>query len=82
MIMDNAKFTDEDKHNKYLLRDINDIMNHKIKGWKKYKGKKGKTEDAKWRFGDDYGLQRAWERVPESVPEDFQTVPEDEEVPF
>jgi len=66
----------------YELTDITDIMNTKISGWQRYAGKNGEAKDNKVRF-PLYGIQRAWQRVPGSVPRGVpsrrKNVPSDEE---
>ena len=52
----------------YDLRDIADIMNLQIVGWKPYKGKSGAVKDAKYSF-EGYGRQRAWMKLTETRPE-------------
>ena len=53
---------------RFDLSDIADIMNFKVIGWSRYRGKNGNSSDNKARF-DDYGIQRAWVRD-KSVPSD------------
>ena len=70
----------------YDLRDIADIMNLQIEGWRPFT-KNGKARKKKFKF---YGTQRAWyrpaeevaDKVAEEVAEDFSDVKDDEELPF
>lgn len=67
--------TDGREPKRQELRDISDILNNQINGWKSYKGKDGKAKDNKYVFkevgsnGVAYGKQRAWIRdmLPEQV---------------
>lgn len=62
--------TDPDSHRepqKYELQEIADAMNLQIVGWERYAGKSGKSKGAKHRF-DQYGAQRAWQRIENFVP--------------
>lgn len=57
----------------YELRDISDIMNLKIEGWKRYEFEDGslRTGQRKHKFTDEfrkYGSQRAWKRIPPFEP--------------
>lgn len=54
---------------RYELQDISDIMNLKIRGWKKYVTNGGKGNNSQHRFGKPYYTQRAWIRVDEDVNE-------------
>lgn len=64
----------------WKLRDINSIMNNRIKGWKKHP-----TSDSKVRFAK-YGKQRAWDRIssPTNKSQDgfVEIAPNDEPLPF
>lgn len=93
MIRDYA-LDENDRNDKYVLRDISDFMNHRAVGWRPYKGKNGTSRDIKYYFSEyritrnnelcskAYGYQRAWERIPEDIPEDipsgFENIPDDE----
>ncbi len=46
---------------KFEVDDIADIMNLRITGWQKYRGRSGNNKAAKFRF-KVYGTQRAWIR--------------------
>lgn len=71
--------TDPVQPKKYELQEIADCMNLKIQGWEKYRGKDGKSATGKYHFRrsedpaaayrmTDYGVQRAWQRIPEGRP--------------
>ena len=74
----NNKFNKPEKRD---LRDLNDVMNNSVIGWKKCKGQKRIA---------GYGQQRAWERVKSlegvnessSPAEGFEPVTEQMELPF
>ena len=57
-------------------KEIANIMNNAIEGWKPH---------GTHRFGKEYGIQRSWKRIEESVKKDkdgFMKVPEQLEIPF
>ena len=57
-------------------RQIANIMNNAIEGWKPH---------GTHRFGKEYGIQRSWKRMEDSVKKDkdgFMEVPEQLEIPF
>ena len=57
-------------------KEIANIMNNAIVGWKPH---------GTHRFGKEYGIQRSWKRMEESVKKDkdgFVEVPEQLEIPF
>ena len=57
-------------------KEIANIMNNAIEGWKPH---------GTHRFGKEYGIQRSWKRIEESVKKDkdgFMKVPEQLELPF
>lgn len=70
----------------YNLRDIADIMNLQIEGWRPFT-KNGKVRKKKFKF---YGTQRAWyrpaeevaDKVAEEVAEGFSDAKDDEDLPF
>ena len=52
------------------------ILNNAIEGWKPH---------GTHRFGKEYGIQRSWKRIADSVKKDkdgFMEVPEQLEIPF
>ena len=57
-------------------KEIANIMNNAIEGWKPH---------GTHRFGKEYGIQRSWKRMEDSVKKDkdgFMEVPEQLEIPF
>ena len=74
---------DPDRKN---INEINDVMNNTIDGWE--------PGPSTHRFGGIYGIQRAWHRVrpvnkpepdprpPDWLPEDFEEIDEQMELPF
>ena len=57
-------------------KEIANIMNNAIVGWKPH---------GTHRFGKEYGIQRSWKRMKDSVKKDkdgFIEVPEQLEIPF
>ena len=57
-------------------KEIANIMNNAIEGWKQH---------GTHRFGKEYGIQRSWKRMEDSVKKDkdgFMEVPEQLEIPF
>ena len=76
-------FSDDGKHSpkSFDLQEISELMNLKITGWERYKGKDGTAKNPMCRF-HDFGLQRAWQRVKKA--EVFTAVNNDEEgvIPF
>ena len=57
-------------------KEIANIMNNAIEGWKPH---------GTHRFGKEYGIQRSWKRIESSGKKDkdgFMEVPEQLEIPF
>ena len=70
MIYKEALHHEYEEPKQYEIREINDIMNHSIEGWKK---------SPQHRF-KEYGRQASWKR--ENSNGEFLPIPEDEELPF
>ena len=63
LIWDSVFAGDNDREPKrYELNDIAEIMELHIVGWRRYKGKDGSNERAKYKF-KVYGTQNAWQRT-------------------
>ena len=70
MLYKEALHHEYEEPKQYEIREINDIMNHSIEGWKK---------SPQHRF-KEYGRQASWKR--ENSNGEFLPIPEDEELPF
>lgn len=57
---------------RWLIDEISDILNLKIKGWEKLKGKNGK--DSTMRLRSPYGTQRVWVRCKPDVNESVNKI--------
>ena len=61
-----------DEPKQWELREINDIMNNAVSGWKPFSNPR--------HFPKPYARQKGWERIgePDNQPEDFQQISEEE----